>query len=138
MKWSGVAVRAFGRAGETVGLRRPSSRSSAHGSYSSGFSSGFSEGGFNTGFSSGFARAYNDGVITVRAKARGYTPEELVGGINQGAREIRILAQDVTFEGGVKAGDKVIIHGRTLNVDSVDASTGRGNELVFFLVRASG
>jgi hypothetical protein len=77
--------------------------------------------------------------ISVRAKARGYAPEELVGGINQQDREIRVLAEDVTFDPALKPGDKVVLHGRVMNIDAVDASTGRaGSDLVFYIVRARG
>jgi hypothetical protein len=77
--------------------------------------------------------------ITVHAKARAYEPNELVGGINQQDREIRILAEDVTFDPALRPGDKAIVNGRTMNIDSVDASTGRaGDGLVFYIVRARG
>jgi hypothetical protein len=49
--------------------------------------------------------------ISVKAKARGYAPEELVGGINQQDREIRILAEDVTFDPALRPGDKAILQG---------------------------
>jgi hypothetical protein len=49
--------------------------------------------------------------ITVHAKARAYEPDELVGGINQQDREIRILAEDVTFSPALRPGDKAIIAG---------------------------
>jgi hypothetical protein len=76
--------------------------------------------------------------ITVHAKARAYEPDELVGGINQQDREVRIPAEDVTFSPPLRPGDKAIIDGRVMNIDSVDASTGRGNDLVFYIVRARG
>src|SRR4051812_15695673 len=77
--------------------------------------------------------------IAVRAKSRGYAPEELVGGISQQDREVRILAEDVTFSPPLRPGDKVLLHGRLLNIDSVDASTGRSEaDLVFYIVRARG
>jgi hypothetical protein len=76
--------------------------------------------------------------IAVRAKHRGYEPNELTGGINQQDREVRIPAEDVTFSPPLRPGDKAIIDGRVMNIDSVDASTGRGNDLVFYIVRARG
>jgi hypothetical protein len=64
---------------------------------------------------------------TVNAVVRGYRPEELVGGIQQGTREVVVLAEDLIAAGWPvppKAGDKVIAHGRTLNVGVADIDTG--------------
>jgi hypothetical protein len=63
----------------------------------------------------------------VKAIVRGYRPEELVGGINQGAREVIVLAGDLEALGWPvppKSGDRVILRsGRPLMVDTVDSDT---------------
>jgi hypothetical protein len=77
--------------------------------------------------------------VTVRAKTRAYQQDELVGGVSQQDREVRVLAEDVTFSPALKPGDKVLMHGRLFNIDAVDGSTGRaGNDLVYYILRARG
>lgn len=77
--------------------------------------------------------------ISVRARVTGYKPDELGGGIQQGDRKIIILTEDVTFDGGLKVGDKIIVRGRTLNASVVDDNTRRvGGDLVAYEVAARG
>ena len=46
--------------------------------------------------------------INVQARLRGYRAEEIVGGVNQGDRQVTAYADDVTFTPPLKPGDKVM------------------------------
>ncbi len=64
----------------------------------------------------------------VRARARivGYAPNELVGGIQQGDRRAIVLADDLFGSGltmPVLNTDKLVDHGRELQIIAVDADT---------------
>jgi hypothetical protein len=78
--------------------------------------------------------------INVRARLRGYRAEEIVGGINQGDRQVTAYADDVTFTPPLKPGDKVMHPtGRQLNIETVDDTTGITDEgLVVYYLRVRG
>lgn len=63
-----------------------------------------------------------------RASVTGYSPDELVSGINQGDRDVTVLVEDLEKAGWplpIKRNDKVVIRGRLMNVETVDDSTHR-------------
>lgn len=72
----------------------------------------------------------------VSARVSGFDPEELTGTIQQGDRRVIVLAEDVEAAGWPappKRNDKVILRGRTLNVETVDDSTRRiGGTLIAY------
>lgn len=75
---------------------------------------------------SGLGRTYVD--TPVMARVTGYSPEELVGTIQQGDRNIVVLVEDLVNGGfvlPVTANDKVVLRGRELAIMSVDDSTRR-------------
>jgi hypothetical protein len=80
--------------------------------------------------------------IAVRAIVTGYSPEELVGGIELGERRIFIPAKDLegtAFPGSPKQNDRVIVRGRSLSIIDVDDSTLRyADTLNAYVIRASG
>lgn len=88
-----------------------------------------------------FKRAGNPNV-EVRARVTGFSPEELAGGIVQGDRKIIALEDDLvaaSFPVPLKVGDQVIVRGRTLRLESVDASTRRvGDSLIAYEMQARG
>ena len=88
----------------------------------------------------GTSRPFADYVL--RAKVAGYTPEELVGNIQQGDRNIIALAEDVfnaQFPVPITPNDKVIVRGRELDIKAVDDSTRRiGGELIAYQIQACG
>lgn len=81
---------------------------------------------------------------SVRARVTGFSPEELVGGVNQGQRKVIILAEDVESSGfpvPIKAGssDRVIINGKMMMIDAVDEHTARlGDVQMAYLITATG
>src|SRR5215211_6775027 len=83
------------------------------------------------------------GIVDALARARidGYTPDELVAGINQGDRKVLILAADLTAAGWpvpLKRNDQLFVRGRLLNVEDVDDNTHRhGGDLAAYQVRAT-
>lgn len=75
----------------------------------------------------------------VKARVTGYKPDELGGGIQQGDRRVIIIAEDVTWDGGLKRGDKVLVRGRLMNIEVVDDNTRRvGSTLIAYDVAARG
>lgn len=88
----------------------------------------------------GSARPFAD--YRVRAKVSGYDPEQLVGSIQQGDRNIIALADDVfasQFPVPITTNDKVIVRGRELAIQAVDDSTRRlGGELIAYEIQARG
>ena len=78
----------------------------------------------------------------VRARVRGYKPQELIGTAVQGDREIIILAEDLEdtdWPVPPRATDKVVVRGKQLQIKAVDDSTARiGGTLVAYIVSASG
>jgi hypothetical protein len=81
---------------------------------------------------------------TVRARVTGFTPEELVGGVNQGQRKVIILAEDVEsteFPVPIRAGagDRVIVAGKIMMIDAVDENTARlGDVQLAYIITATG
>jgi hypothetical protein len=55
---------------------------------------------------------------TVRARAISFGDEELVGDIKQGDIKIVVMAEDVTLDGGIVQGDRVLMHGKAYNIIS--------------------
>lgn len=79
--------------------------------------------------------------LTVRARLRGYRADELVGGVQQGDRQVIAYADDVTFTPALRPGDKVLSPtGRLLNIETVDDSTGYVDDegLVVYYLRVRG
>jgi hypothetical protein len=77
--------------------------------------------------------------ISVHAKVSEYTPAELVGGIVQGDRRIMVLAEDVSFDPPLKRGDKALVRGHLLNIESVDDNTRReAGTLLAYVLQARG
>jgi hypothetical protein len=78
----------------------------------------------------------------VLARVQGYRPEQLVGGITQGSREIIVLAEDLDgteWPVPPKKGDKVFVRGRQLAVEVVDDSTARiSGVIVAYIMTATG
>jgi hypothetical protein len=82
----------------------------------------------------------------VRGRVYNYSPDELVGGIDQSHRQGIIYADDVTWTPPLlKVGDRVrySVEGggtKLLNVESVDDATANvaGESLVFYKVRLKG
>lgn len=84
---------------------------------------------------SGATRVGTD--VSVRARVRDYAPAELVGGLQQGDREVIVLAEDVPT--APRKGDQVVVRGRTLNIQAVDDSTRRdGSTLLAYVLTARG
>ena len=81
---------------------------------------------------------------SVRARVSGFKPEELVAGIDQGARRVIVLAEDVPANCYPSKNDKILIRPgtaqqRTLSVTAVDDSTRRvAGELIAFDITAEG
>lgn len=86
---------------------------------------------------------------TVRARVVGYRPQELVGTIVQGDRQIIALAADVTepttdsppqqITLPLLNSDKVVVRGKELQIISVDDSTRRVHgELIALEIQARG
>ena len=74
---------------------------------------------------------------TVRARVRHYEPAQLVGGLQQGDRELIVLAEDVAL--APKTGDQVIVRGTTMTIRAVDDSTRRiGDVLLAYVISARG
>lgn len=80
--------------------------------------------------------------VTARAHIRGYTPDELVGGVNQGDREVILSADDLVAKGITSLkenSDSLIVRGRKMTIGSVDDSTYRfAGKLVAYKLRVTG
>lgn len=82
--------------------------------------------------------------VTVMARVTGYQPQELTDGIDQGDRKVILLADDVSASGfpvPIKLGgsDKIIVRGRTLNVQSVDDTTRSvAGQVIAYEIQARG
>ena len=87
----------IGRAGETVTYPR------------------VTHGGFNTATLQSTPSAQ---YYTVKAEVRQYRAKEIQGLIQQGGREVRIAAADLSFT--PRSNDQVVIGGKTFQVVSVD------------------
>ncbi len=74
----------------------------------------------------------------LRARPVDFRPEELVGGIVQGDRNVILLAEDVLNAGvplplATGANTKLVIRGRELAIKAIDDSTRRlGGELIAY------
>lgn len=86
-----------------------------------------------------------DQNFPVRARVMGFSPEELVAGLDQADRKVIVLAEDVEtsgfpvpFDDG--GSDKVVLSGgEILNVQSVDDHTRRvGGVLIAYEIVARG
>lgn len=103
----------------------------------------------------GLRRETADSTIEVgnlRARVTGFRPEELASGVDQGARKVILLAEDVeravalglwpATEGGAPAivkNDRIVVRGAPLNVEAVDDSTRRlGGVLMAYEITATG
>lgn len=85
---------------------------------------------------------------TVTARVTGYRPQALAGGIQQGDRELIVLAEDLVAAGWPvppKKGDRIILRpdadgvGETLTVQAVDSSRRRvGGVLIAYEITARG
>lgn len=82
--------------------------------------------------------------VSVHARVLGFAPEELVGGITQGHRQVRILAEDVESSGfpmPLKKGstDRIVVDGKQLMIENIDDSTARiGDTLIGYIITATG
>jgi hypothetical protein len=78
--------------------------------------------------------------VVVRAVVRGYGPDELLGGVQQGDRRV-ILTQHEMEQGQwcwpVKVQDRVIIDGRTTTVQSVETRK-IGNDIAMYVLQVRG
>lgn len=79
----------------------------------------------------------------VKARIREYRPDELIGGIVQGQRDVIALAEDVENSGFplpfVATVDYVVIRGAQIIIASVDDNTCRiGDTLIAYEIRAGG
>lgn len=64
----------------------------------------------------------------VRARVVDYQPKELVGSIQQGDRRVILLAEDMIAAQvplDIRKGDKIIVRGKELNVESPNDNTRR-------------
>ncbi len=88
----------------------------------------------------GSSRPFADYVL--RAKVAGYAPEELIGNIEQGDRNIIALAEDVFAAQcpvPITAKDQVVVRGKELAIMAFDDSTRRiGGELIAYQIQARG
>lgn len=80
--------------------------------------------------------------VEVKARVTGYDPDELVGTVQQGDRKVIVLVQDLIdaqFALPIVKGDKVVVRGKEMNVESADDSTRRlGIVSVAFELQARG
>lgn len=78
----------------------------------------------------------------VAARVTGYAPSELAGNIRQGDRKVILLHDDLVrrqFPVPVKAGDKVVVGGRELNIEYPDDQTRRvAGVLIAYEIQARG
>lgn len=80
----------------------------------------------------------------IRARPVDFSPEELVGGIIQGDRNVIVLADDVTDSGvplPLAAGTnlKLVIRGKELTIKAINDNTRRlGGELIAYEMQVGG
>ena len=88
----------------------------------------------------GASRPHTD--ATVVARVTDYMPEQLVGAVQQGDRNLIVLAEDLAASGWPVPplkNDKVVVRGKELNVEAVDDSTRRvKGTLVAYEIRVRG
>ena len=86
-----------------------------------------------------FRRVSPAATVTVKARVMGYKPDELGGGVQQGDRRIIVMAEDISFAGGLEPGDKAVVGGTLLNISAVDDMTRRiGDTLIAYDLTARG
>jgi hypothetical protein len=80
--------------------------------------------------------------VSVRARIKGYSPQELASGLFQGDRQAIVLAEDVAATGfpePIQDGDALMVRGTRMNIESVDDSTKRiGSELIAYVLDVKG
>jgi len=80
----------------------------------------------------------------IRARPVDFNPDELVGGIVQGDRNVIVLAEDVINAGvplplATGANTKMVIRGRELTIKAIDDNTRRlGGELIAYEMQVGG
>lgn len=80
----------------------------------------------------------------LRARVVEFSPEELVGGIVQGDRNVIVLAEDVVSAGvplplQIGVNTKLVIRGKELAIKAVDDNTRRiGGDLVAYEMQVGG
>lgn len=88
----------------------------------------------------GANRPWFDWLCTARVVD--YTPDQLVGPIQQGDRKLIVLAQDLVdaqFPGPIVKNDKAVVRGKELNIEAVDDNTRRvGTVLIAYELRVRG
>lgn len=74
----------------------------------------------------GESRTHTDSP-SIPCRVMGYSPEELVGNVQQGDRKVIIIASASLspFTGPIKKGDKAVVRGKELNIEAVDDNTRR-------------
>lgn len=76
-----------------------------------------------------------------RARITGYLPQELVGAIKQGDQKVILIAEDLEAAGitSLAIGDKIVAHGKELNIEGVDNNTRRvGDTLIAYELQVRG
>lgn len=80
--------------------------------------------------------------VAVRARVKGFLPEELVGSIQQGDRKLIVLAEDLTGYSPPRVillSDKAIVRDRELAIIALDDNTRRiGATLIAYELVARG
>ncbi len=88
----------------------------------------------------GAARVPTDAVVV--ARVIDYMPEQLVGAVQHGDRNLIVLAEDLIASGWPvppAKNDKIVVRGRELNVEAVDDNTRRiGGVLIAYEIRVRG
>lgn len=73
---------------------------------------------------------------TVRARVVDYVPHELIGTVVQGDRKLIVLVEDMVAAQiplDLRAGDKVVVRGKELNIQAADDNTRRiAGELIAY------
>jgi hypothetical protein len=78
--------------------------------------------------------------VAAKASVRGYQPEELMGPIQQGDRQVIVGVSEMilaVWPAPPRRNDKVIIDGVTTNVEAVEARHFR-EDIAFFVMRCRG
>src|SRR5262245_12186831 len=80
--------------------------------------------------------------VEVKARVMGFSPDELVGQVQQGDRKVIMLAKDLIdaqFSIPIKASDKVVVRGRECAIIAPDDSTRRlGTTIIAYELVARG
>ena len=78
--------------------------------------------------------------VSAKASVRGYQPEELMGPIQQGDRQVIVGVSEMilaVWPAPPRRNDKVIIDGVTTNVEAVEARHFR-EDIAFYVLRCRG